>query len=193
VLRALAPDRLLLGLRSVVRARAARQRCKRLLEQLGLPADFTADDLVAEVVRYRGGRRILIRGVDLEGSTPCGMHVVTTDVDIVLYPRNTTGLHQLHIITHELAHILFGHAGMVTAVSAAEYSHAVLRPVDLLSARASDGSPKLIRELLGRSVYDDAREHEAELFATMALVQRSGRPAESSSFHSLRQRLSFAG
>ena len=191
--RDLTPGRWLSMLRAVAHARAVHHRCRRLLAELRLPTDFSADDLVAEVVKHRGGRRILVRAIDLDGGAPCGMYVATTDFDIVLFPRNTTSLHQLHIITHELAHILFEHSGLVTSVSAAEYSHAVLRPIDLLSARASGVSPKLIRRLLGRSVYDDAREHEAELFATMALVQRSSPSAESSPLHLLRRRLSFAG
>jgi hypothetical protein len=145
--------------------RSAGSRCRKVLRELNLPASFTIDDLFAKAEIYRGGRKILRRATHFDGTTPNGMFVATTDVDLILYPVNTSMLHQLHIIAHELGHMLLGHGGRKTKVSAAEYSHAVLDPLDAIVQRklGSKLAPALIQNMLRRSTYTDDKEREAEL------------------------------
>jgi hypothetical protein len=164
--------------------RSAAKRCRQLLYDLALPDTFTIDELCDKVEIYRGGRKILRRATHLDGTTPTGLLVATADVDMILYPVNTTPLHQIHITAHELGHALLKHEGRKTAVSAAEYSHAVLDPLDAIVQRkpSSPLAHALIKTMLGRTTYTDEQEFEAELFATMAMVARAPRS------HSVAQR-----
>lgn len=88
------------------------------------------------------------------------MLVSTDTTDYIFYAQDTTPLHQWHIVAHEVGHLLRGHAH----ASALEDAVArVLMP---------DLPIDLVRRVLGRSVYDDAEEREAELIA-YAILRRA--------------------
>ena len=110
------------------------------------------------VAARRVGRWILLCATYLDESSPRGLHVVSTDFDIVPHPKSTCGLLQFHVIAHEHALILLGYAGMTTAASAAGYAHAILVPNEILSNIAPDVTPALIRQLLSRTIYEDMHE-----------------------------------
>lgn len=107
-------------------------------------------------------RPIELIPVTSEPSKPCGLLVSTDRADYIFYAANTTRLHQLHIQCHELAHLLRGHAG--TAALDTQVT-ALLMP----SLPAS-----VVERVLGRTVYSDAEEHEAELLASL-IMRRIGR------------------
>ncbi|MFC1419045.1 ParH-like protein [Streptacidiphilus cavernicola] len=115
------------------------------------------------------GRRIELMPVTARDDLPCGLLIATGQADYILYNADTEPLHRRHILTHEFAHLLFDHVGS-TAVKLA--SAKVLMP---------HLAPSLVERVLGRTVYTEPQEQEAELLASMILSRSrtGGGPAAS--------------
>jgi hypothetical protein len=138
-----------------------RRRCERRLRGLHIPEPFDLDAFCREVAARRG-RRLLRRPVPgLSSGAPCGLWVGTAEADHVFYDPGTSPLHAEHIVLHELAHILSGHA---LAGSGSL--------VDLFP----DLDPATVRQVLGRVAYSTAQEREAEMMASL-IRGRSARPS----------------
>lgn len=136
--------------------RRLRRNCERILGSLTIPEPFSARALVESVARD-SGRRIELMPVTAQDTVPCGLLVATREADYIFYAADTTGLHQEHILLHELAHLLCGHTETsVLADSAAE----ILLP---------NLPVELVQRVLGRTVYGRAEEREAELLASLIL------------------------
>lgn len=152
------------------------QRCRRLAGSVPVPAPFRPDTFVAAVAEHRG-RPIELMPIPSVTGVPCGLLMTTDHADYILYPVNTTELHQRHILLHEVSHLLCGHTGTVE--------------IDAAATRAlmPNLSPELVRRVLGRSVYTESEEREAELLATL-IAQRAehlppGQPDEIGKLDSL--------
>ncbi|WP_069811740.1 hypothetical protein [Streptomyces sp. TP-A0874] len=89
--------------------------------------------------------------------SPCGLLVSTERVDYILYSADTTPLHQQHILLHEVAHLLCAHRDP----GRGEFTGVVLPNLD----------SALVRRVLGRTVYTDPQEQEAELVASLILAR----------------------
>ncbi|KAA2253902.1 hypothetical protein F0L68_32035 [Solihabitans fulvus] len=139
------------------------QRCQRIVGDLPLPVPFDPKALVATLA-LRRGRPIELVPVTAQAYTPCGMLATTDRAEYILYPTNTTALHQQHILLHEVGHLLCGHAGTTTLD--APVSKILLPHL----------SPELVRRVLGRTVYDVEQEREAEVIASL-ISQRATREA----------------
>jgi hypothetical protein len=77
--------------------------------------------------------------------------VQTATTDYVFYDPDSTPFHRDHIILHEVSHILCDHDGAGGSVA-----------TDLLAPNLDE---RLVRRILGRSVYHTAEEIEAEELA----------------------------
>ncbi|MCE7009789.1 ImmA/IrrE family metallo-endopeptidase [Kibdelosporangium philippinense] len=135
-----------------------RRRCEQLAESLPIPQPFSAEAFVAALVEHRG-RRIELVGMAAKRDTPCGMFVETPDADYIFYASNTTRLHQEHIIAHEIGHLLCGHKGTSAL------------PEAVTALLMKNLSAKLISRVLGRTVYSEAEETEAEMLASVILIR----------------------
>lgn len=135
--------------------------CEDLLASLCIPEpwDFRT---FAKGLGADPDRPIELIPVTTEPTKPCGLLVSTDLADYIFYAANTTPLHQLHIQCHELAHLVLGHAG--TAALDTQVT-ALLMP----SLPAS-----VIERVLGRTVYSETEEHDAELLASL-IMRRIGR------------------
>lgn len=149
-------------------ARELQRLCAKLVDRVELPDPFDVNALVDTLEQQRG-RQIevlpLPEGISTTG--PCGLWVATEDVDYLFYNPNTSRQHKVHILLHEIGHMLFGH-GSAKAKNAAIVSR--LLPTLNLS---------LVQSVLGRTDYDEEDETAAELFATEVTVRarRSSRTA----------------
>ncbi|MFB7667372.1 ParH-like protein [Kitasatospora sp. NPDC056138] len=135
------------------RRRDVWRRCTRIADSLTLPDPFDAGAFIAALARERG-RPIELLPVAWQPSTPCGLLVTADQADYILYCADTSTLHQQHILLHEAAHLLCGHQGGTGQ-----------RPLALTPHL----SPELVRRVLGRTVYTEPEEEEAELLASLVL------------------------
>ena len=131
-----------------------------MVDALSLPDPFDVAEFVSALAARRG-RPIEMVPVTAKPNLPCGLLLTTAGADYILYSADTTPLHQQHILLHEAAHLLCGHQDDRSAlVSAAQ----VLLPT-LPSA--------LVERVLGRTVYTEPQEREAEIVASLIVSRVS--------------------
>jgi hypothetical protein len=78
------------------------------VQRLPIPRPFSMDGL-ARALSEREGKPVKLIGEQLGATAPCGWLVRTKEVDYVCYPTNTSYLHQLHIVLHEIGHLVLRH------------------------------------------------------------------------------------
>ncbi|MDJ1132785.1 hypothetical protein [Streptomyces iconiensis] len=125
---------------------------------LDMRPPFSVEAICEALARSRG-RPIEMIPYPLPTPGPIGLWVGTPRADLIIYQRETTSLHQEHIILHEVGHILADH-------------HSAGDGMDwdsLLPALKSEA----IHRVLHRCSYDTSQEREAELTATMLLERAS--------------------
>lgn len=136
------------------------QRCRRTADALDLPDPFDVAEFIG-MLAARRGRPIELVPVTARPNLPCGLLLTTAGADYILYSADTTPLHQQHILLHEAAHLLCGHqdggAGLDSAAR----------------ALAPGLSPALVRRVLGRTVYTEPQEREAEILASLIVSRVS--------------------
>ncbi|MFG2311492.1 ParH-like protein [Streptomyces sp. NPDC048566] len=136
------------------------RRCRRAAEALDLPEPFDPVVFIRDIARQRG-RVVELLPVAGRVAVPCGLLITTADADYIVYDADTTELHRRHILLHEAAHLLCGH-------------HESEGPSAGAAALVPGLPRKLVRRVLGRSVYSDPQEREAELLASF-ILHRVGR------------------
>lgn len=132
---------------------------------LSLPPMSTVEELCAAVAD-RAGRTVRLVPRRMRVDEPSGFVERRADTDLIYFEQETSGLHQAHIICHELAHLLCGHL----AEPPAEDEDPALVELPTIDS-------DMIRLVLGRSHYDDAAEEEAEILGaelTRVLVLAPG-------------------
>lgn len=152
-----------------------RKSVARILREVGAPqpvdtgAGWELPAFCSAVATYRD-RPIELVAHDLPNEGPDGIFQPLRSVDVIIYDRNTTVLHQEQIILHELGHLLLGHKG--TSVTGA------LPPAltaTLGSAPDGEGGEGDDLEApLHRDTYNDRQELEAE-YAASILSRHIGR------------------
>jgi hypothetical protein len=141
-----------------------RARCRKALAQLDIVAEparqLTIADLRDRVQRLRG-RPLHLMPVVTGPGWPSGMWVETEHADLVLFDAETSPLHMVSIIAHEIGHIVLGHAGAPPRSAA----HSMLGRFDTEDSAAA---------VMLRTGFVDHDEHEAEVFATMVCARTAG-------------------
>lgn len=135
--------------------RALRQRCRRLLRELDMRPPFDVAQMCARLGTLRG-RPVRLLAHPLPAPGPFGVWLATSSADHIVYQQQTTRPHQVHIILHELGHLIADH-------HSDEEDDGVLRML------YPDIDPGVIRRALRRTSYDNAQEREAETVATIIL------------------------
>lgn len=141
------------------------ERCRRTVEGLELPDPFDAEAFIASLAHERG-RPIDLMPVTAQPDLPCGLVVTTDGADWIVYRADTTAVHRQHILLHEAAHLVCGHADATGSAAGAGAAAA--------SSLMPHLSADLIRSVLGRTVYSEPEEREAELVASL-ILQRAQR------------------
>lgn len=134
-----------------VRLRAA---CEDRLSQLRLPHRFDTKHLIRAVADHRG-KPIKLRPIDTLGviDAPCGIRIETPTSDLLYYEKGTSTLHQMHILAHEVSHIVWDHPGTLS--------------LDSDTTEALGLNATLIQRMSGRTSYNTDDEREAEMMATL--------------------------
>ncbi|MET9374887.1 hypothetical protein ABZX98_12155 [Streptomyces sp. NPDC002992] len=110
-------------------------------------------DLCQALARSRG-RHIELRPYPLPTPGPLGLWFETSTADLIIFQRETTTLHQDHIVLHEVGHMLADHRGPAVAA-------------DQWQALLPSLRTEAIQRALQRCTYDTEQEWEAELVATI--------------------------
>ena len=116
--------------------------------------DVTDVRALCDVIETHSGRRIHLESWPLTADV-AGFWLASDTTDYIFYAQDATPPHQEHIILHELAHILSGHAHT---------------PIDLKLLQ-NTYFPHLDHDVvhlaLSRSCYDSKMEREAEVLASL--------------------------
>ncbi|OXM43440.1 ImmA/IrrE family metallo-endopeptidase [Amycolatopsis alba] len=88
--------------------RELRRRCDELIETLPIRPGFEVTAFLEELGAQRKTPLALWR-MNATGATPSGMLVTTEAMDYLFVVRGTPWAHVLHIVAHELGHLLLGH------------------------------------------------------------------------------------
>lgn len=147
--------------------RELRRQCRRLLQHLGIRPPLDVVELCRRIGQRRGRPiRLVPHALPVPG--PFGVWIASGAADYVFYQRETSTVHQHHIILHELGHLLAGHRGD-------EQDDSMLAAVypDWQSNEPNPRNPSPDSEVIGRALYrtcyDSEREREAETVATIIL------------------------
>ncbi len=134
-----------------------RRWLRRELRGLGLPGRFTVGEL-AEAVAARRARPLRLRAESFPVTGLTGGLLVTETIDFIAYQRNTSKVHQDHIVCHELGHLLAGHRTVD------------VRGAEAVRLLAPNIDPAVVRRMLGRTSYAQPQEQEAEDIANMLMA-----------------------
>ncbi|MFE1444417.1 hypothetical protein [Streptomyces sp. NPDC058739] len=138
-----------------------RHLCTDLVKGLDLPEPFEINTLVDQLQQRRGRAISLVPMALPPDRGPCGMWVATPDVDYIVYQKHTWRTLQIHIVLHEIGHMLCEHEA--TPAEHDEVSRLLLPTID----------PALVRVVLGRTSYDRDEEKAAELVASLIPLHTS--------------------
>jgi hypothetical protein len=141
--------------------KAMRRRCAKLVDMLDIPVPFDVHVLCARVAAARG-RSIELRAIPMPAGGPCGVWVSVAGRDFIFYERHTSGLHQEHIVLHEIGHFLGDHE-----------AGTVLDP-DISQLLMPDLDPAVVDRVLQRTHYSADNEREAETIASL-ILERANR------------------
>lgn len=133
--------------------RALRKQVRRELQDLCIDPPLRVDVLCERLGAARG-RPIHLVPYPIPVPGPYGLWISTAGADWVLYQRETTPVHQHHIVLHEIGHILASHASDET-------------DDDVWATLMPHLPPEVVRGALRRHGYSQAHEREAELVATI--------------------------
>ncbi|MEY9956789.1 ImmA/IrrE family metallo-endopeptidase [Streptacidiphilus sp. MAP5-52] len=134
--------------------KSLRAYCEERLGLLHLPHRFTHDQLISAAEDFIG-LPIVRTPKDMRGQGVYGKRTRHPDREEIEYEENTSPLHQLQIIAHEIAHIILGHKGL-------EELAAVQSDEEL--AAQMDWS---VIGISHRTSYDTDEEQEAEMMGTV--------------------------
>ncbi|MFI7313262.1 ImmA/IrrE family metallo-endopeptidase [Streptomyces hygroscopicus] len=139
-----------------------RRRCKQLIKELGVPASTDLPGL-CDIVARRVGRPVHMVPMSL-GGVVSGMTASTDEDYWIFYEVRTSPWHQIHIVLHEIGHLLLGHE-QDPAVT--EDALRMWTPsVDVTTAMRRLGmTPDFARH----HCYDNLAERETEVLGTLLM------------------------
>ncbi|MFF4407696.1 hypothetical protein [Streptomyces sp. NPDC001404] len=141
-----------------------RRRCKQLIHELALPASTDLQGMCDAVARHVG-RPLHLVPMSLDGVVS-GMTATTDDAFWIVYEQKTSPWHQVHIVLHEIGHLLLGH-DQDPAVT--EDALKVWTPsVDVATAMRRLG---LTMGLARHHCYDNLTERETEILGTLLMAR----------------------
>jgi len=134
-----------------------RSRCETVVRALEIPRPFSLPDFCQAIATQRG-RPILLRAVRTSVGL-CGLWLPLPECDVIFFEEQTSPLHQVHIVLHELSHLLLDHQ-----------PKSVDDP-EVLRLLFPDFSVDTIQFVLERTTYAAQEEQEAELLASLILAR----------------------
>jgi hypothetical protein len=129
------------------------QQCRDMIKSLLIPRPWNLEVFRASLEDQRN-RLLILTAVPGSAS----LWIATANADYIFYENDTTASRQLHLIGHQVAHILFGHEG--TSVRG-----------NVARALFPDLDPDIVAAALTLSAYTSAEEQAADVFASLLRSQ----------------------
>ena len=143
--------------------RGLQRQCEARLRDVDVPDPFDIEAFCARLAIRRGRPLHVLPLPDGTGpEAPCGLWMATDNADFVFVEGATSPLHREHIILHEVAHMICGHAEKV--------------PVETFARLLPDLDADMVGRVLGRTSYTNDEEREAELLASLILARARRAP-----------------
>jgi hypothetical protein len=133
-------------------------RCQAIIDSLPIPSPFSLEAFRAVLEDQRRRPLILAAATMPPGCT--GLWVSTERADYIFFEQEPAPDQQLHIVLHEIGHMVLGHQG----VSDTSRAIAVLFPhldPDMVTAS--------LAQTVSSAVYSELEEREADIFAALFL------------------------
>lgn len=131
-----------------------------------MPEDGDLDQLLQNLAHRRRRPITVVKRNLHESGLPSGLWLICKDRDYIMVEADAGPSRRAVILSHEIAHIMFGHDGSSVP--------------DLVRQATPDLNPALIERVLHRDSYDTCDESDAEEVATVIAVEhrRRSRNAE---------------
>lgn len=135
--------------------RRLRAQCRTLLRELDMRPPFDVNEFCGRLGRQRG-KPILLQAHPIPAPGPFGFWLGKKTEDLIVYQEETSRLHQVQIILHEIGHMMAGHASDE-------------QDDDVLRLLYPSVSLDVVHRWLRRTDYHSPEEIEAEKIATIIL------------------------
>lgn len=135
-----------------------------LVRSLPVPEPWDRAAFIDAVARLRGRPIRLVPTVDELALGPCGVWLKRDDDDIIIHEAGTSEYHIDQIVCHEIGHMVLEHDGGSRGDASGEYYP------KMIFGSALAGFDPGAGVILGRTSFDDDRERDAEMFASLLML-----------------------
>lgn len=150
-----------------------------LVRTLPVPVPWDRTVFIDSIARLRGRPIRLVPTVDKLAQGPCGLWMKRDTDDIIIHEAGTSEYHIDQIVCHEIGHMVLEHdGGPRVAASASDYSK-------MIYGTALAGFNPDTGVVLGRTAFDDDRERDAEMFASIVMLAAAEVGAQKSMINSV--------
>lgn len=135
------------------------------LEDLPIPTPWDLGGFISRLEEQRR-RPIRVEPYPVEAKPRehlCGMWIRSEEADFIFYEPSTSQYHRQQIILHEIGHIVLQHHAPTPSATTSSATMAQWMP---------DIDPATLIHVLGRTTFDSSQESQAELFASLVLLQQ---------------------
>ena len=152
-----------------------------LVRTLPVPAPWDRAAFIDGVAVLRGRPIRVVPTVDKLGMSACGLWMKRDSDDIIIHEAGTSDYHIDQIVCHEIGHMVLEHDG-------GPHKGADPNGGDqpkMIFATALVGFDPSAGVVLGRTAFDDDRERDAELFASIVMLAAAEGPDQTSMMSSV--------
>ncbi|WP_406815359.1 hypothetical protein [Mycobacterium sp. M23085] len=152
-----------------------------LVRTLPVPVPWDRAEFIDGVARLRGRPIQVVPTVARLTMSACGLWMKRDRDDIIIHEAGTSEYHIDQIVCHEIGHMVLEHdRDPREAASGADGYFP-----KMIFATALAGLNPRMGAILGRTAFDDDRERDAEMFASIVMLAAAERGAQKSMMSSV--------
>jgi hypothetical protein len=152
-----------------------------LVRTLPVPVPWERAAFIDGVAQLRGRPIRVVPTVDKLAMSACGLWMKRDSDDIIIHEAGTSEYHIDQIVCHEIGHMVLEHDGGARTAA----SPNVGDQPKMIFATALAGFDPSTGTILGRTAYDDDRERDAEMFASIVMLAAAEAGAQTSMMSSV--------
>jgi hypothetical protein len=151
-----------------------------LVRTLPVPVPWDRTAFIDRIARLRRRPIHLVPTAEKLAQGPCGLWMKRDTDDIIIHEAGTSEYHIDQIVCHEIGHMVLEHdGGEHVAATASDYHSRMIYATALAGFDPDTGV------ILGRTGFDDDRERDAEMFASLVMLAAAEGGAEKSMMSSV--------